>query len=78
MPFEEARKYINPPPKKKQRRVRRNCPKVTPWTPPKRISKKARNGGRCDYLTPDGTHCSHWQAPKSLACWCHREAYEGR
>ena len=43
-----------------------------------RISKKAKNGGRCDYLDPDGNICSHWQAPDSDACYCHFDAYMER
>ena len=57
---------------------RRKCPSPTPLNPPKRISKKAINGGRCDYLDPDGKHCSHWQAPDSEACYCHFDAYMER
>ena len=63
------------PPK---RRRRRKCPKPTPANRPRRISKKAANGGRCDYIDPDGNHCSHWQAPGSDACWCHFDAYMER
>ena len=57
---------------------RRACPNPTPRTRPKRISKKAKNGGRCDYLDPDGNICSHWQAPDSDACYCHFDAYMER
>ena len=77
MPFEEARNH-NEPSKKKRRGPRRTCPKVTPWNPPGHVSKKARNGGRCDYWNPNDGHCSHWKAKDSLACPCHRELYEGR
>jgi hypothetical protein len=61
-----------------QRRRRRGCPKRTPLNRPRRISKKAKNGGRCDYLDPDGKICSQWQAPDSDACWCHFDAYNAR
>ena len=74
MPFEEAR--INRP-KKKRRGPLRTCPKVTPWYPPKHVSKKAMNGGRCNYWNPIDRHCSHWKAKDSLACPCHVEVYEG-
>ena len=57
------------------RRRRYTCPKRTQPNRPKRISKKAINGGRCDYIGPDGNICSHWQAPGSDACWCHFDAY---
>ena len=65
-------------PARSQRYRRRNCPKRTPLNRPKRISTKAKNGGRCDYLDPDGKHCSHWQAPGSDACYCHFDAYMER
>ena len=65
-----------PPTPRKWRR--RACPNPTPRTRPKRISKKAKNGGRCDYLDPDGNICSHWQAPDSDACYCHFDAYMER
>ena len=59
-------------------RRRRSCPKITPRTPPKRISKKSITGGRCDYVGRDGSLCSHWQAIDGRACPCHADAYEGR
>ena len=57
--------------------VRRTCPKVTPPKPPKWIRKNEAVGGRCNYIAPDDSLCSHWRAKDSLACPCHIEAYEG-
>ncbi len=70
-----AQSPTDPAPK---RRRRRKCPKRTSLNRPRRISKKAKNGGRCDYIGPDGKICSHWQAPGSDACWCHFDAYMER
>jgi hypothetical protein len=66
-----------PEPAPKRQRVRRTCPKVTPFKPPSWVSKKETVGGRCNYIGPDENLCPHWRAKDSFACPCHVEAFEG-
>lgn len=60
-----------------RKRRRRRCPEDP--GPETEVHQKADLlDGLCDYIAPGGAWCSHWRAPDSGACFCHRDVHNGR